>query len=408
MRHRSLLSAVPRRTNAGVRADDARRDRRRRLSGGPRARTSRSHGHMQAITLQVILRTVFGVEGAARASRGSTGCITEILDIAAWPPCSCRSCRRTSGRWSPWGRYLRKRRESDAIIFAEIRERRARGHARPQRHALDAPRRARRGRAPMSDEELHDELMTLLVAGHETTATALAWTFRWLLERPDVAARMRRELAQAEAARRSLPRAHREARAPRRRRARGAPAPARAPSRRAHPPAPMPASAATTSPRASASLLDLPRAAEAGRLPRPASGSTPTASSARSSRRTSSSPSAAASVRCIGMAFALYEMKMVLARVVMRTTLAPRLGGGRCASCARSITMTPSTGCAYASSSEGRARSPRTRPEHHGVDQAGRANAVRLRAAIAPRAALSAENRHGQGLAYPSRGGASP
>ena len=147
----------------------------------------------------------------------------------------------------------------------------------------------------MSDEELHDELMTLLVAGHETTATALAWTFRWLLERPDVTARMRRELAQAEAE--------------------GPLSPERiaklelldAVAREALRLQPvLPLVGRILQRPARVGGYDLPAgvgvvcsiylAQRRPRLPRPRSGSTPTASSARSSRRTSSSPSAAASV----------------------------------------------------------------------------------------------------------------
>ncbi len=307
----------------------------------PAGSTFALHRYMQAITLQVILRTVFGVDGAARLERFDR-VITEILDIASWPPLLMPAMQKDLGPWSPWGRYLRKRRESDAIIFAEIRERRAEG-SRGRSDILSMLLEARdEGGNAMSDEELHDELMTLLVAGHETTATALAWTFRWLLERPDVTARMRRELAQAEAE--------------------GPLSPERI---------------------AKLELLDavarealrlqpvlplvgriLQRPARVGGYDLPA-GVGVVCSIYLAQRRPDVYPDperfdpdrflgkkfspneffpfGGGIRRCIGMAFALYEMKMVLARVVMRTTLAlDRRRPVRVVR--RSITMTPSDG----------------------------------------------------------------
>src|SRR5208337_4273849 len=97
------------------------------------------------------------------------------------------------------GRYTRKRDAADELIYAEIRERRREG-SRGRKDILSMLLDARdEAGHPMSDAELHDELGTLLVAGHETTATALAWTFRWLLEKPEIAARVRAELAETEA-----------------------------------------------------------------------------------------------------------------------------------------------------------------------------------------------------------------
>ena len=84
------------------------------------------HGYMQWITLQVILRTVFGVDGAARLARFDR-VITEQLDIAAWPPLLIPFMQKDLGRFSPWGRYVRKRRDTDEMIYSEIRERRAAG-----------------------------------------------------------------------------------------------------------------------------------------------------------------------------------------------------------------------------------------------------------------------------------------
>jgi len=139
------------------------------------------------------------VDGAARLARFDR-VITEQLDIAAWPPLLIPFLQKDLGRFSPWGRYVRKRRDTDEMIYSEIRERRAAGsQGRTDILSMLLEARDEQG-APMSDVELHDELVTLLVAGHETTATALAWTFRWLLEMPELASRLRTELARAEEA----------------------------------------------------------------------------------------------------------------------------------------------------------------------------------------------------------------
>jgi cytochrome P450 len=96
--------------------------------------------------------------------------------------------RRDLGPLSPWGRFVRLRARVAALLRDEIRERRKsdmRGADSVVDLLLDS----------MDDEELVDALMTLLVAGHETTATSLAWCFELLLRRPDLVQRLRGELS---------------------------------------------------------------------------------------------------------------------------------------------------------------------------------------------------------------------
>lgn len=140
------------------------------------------HGSMQAITLKVILRAIFGLDQGERYDR-MEALLPRLLDTGAWPPLLVPFMRADLGPLSPWGRFLRLSAEADEILYAEIYRRRrlcARG-ADILSLLLDA--RDERG-MPMSDHELRDELTTLLVAGHETTATSLAWALRWLLEPP--------------------------------------------------------------------------------------------------------------------------------------------------------------------------------------------------------------------------------
>ena len=104
------------------------------------------HRPMQQITLQVIVRTVFGIEEGPRFAELSE-VLTRTLDAGAWPGLLFPIFQRDLGRYSPWGRFLRFQRRADEILRSEIRRGRERGDGRPERRAGHAPRRARRGRA---------------------------------------------------------------------------------------------------------------------------------------------------------------------------------------------------------------------------------------------------------------------
>jgi cytochrome P450 len=103
--------------------------------------------------------------------------------------------RRDLGRRSPWGRFRRARDRVDAILNREIARRRDDAGRAERDDVLSVLLEARHedGR-PLSDDELRDELVTLLLAGHETTATALAWTFERLIRHPTALARLREEV----------------------------------------------------------------------------------------------------------------------------------------------------------------------------------------------------------------------
>ena len=151
---------------------------------------------MQRITLEVILRAVFGVDDDAQRDRlrSATLRFLALLDGPGAALIAVRAAQIDLGRLSPWGRFLRRRRAVDGEILAAIAHRRAAGTAgRDDVLSMLIDARDENGHA-MSDEELHDELFTLLMAGHETSATSLAWIFWCVLERPEVQAGIRAEL----------------------------------------------------------------------------------------------------------------------------------------------------------------------------------------------------------------------
>ncbi len=153
----------------------------RDVAGWPVGRPFALHPRMQSITLDVILRAVFGVTDPARRSRlaehlGGLLASTSSVGLQFRVLLS----RRLAGP-DPLARLRGLRREIDALLAQEIAERRA----DPREDILSMLVGARFDDGePMDDGEIRDQLMTLLVAGHETTATALAWTFDLLLHHP--------------------------------------------------------------------------------------------------------------------------------------------------------------------------------------------------------------------------------
>ncbi len=152
------------------------------------------HPEMQRITMNVILRTVFGIDEAARLT-ALRDRLTRMIEFgAANPLLGIPWLQIDLGALSPWGRFKRLVREIDGLLYDEFARRRAAGTAgRTDILSLLLDARDEDGNA-MTDEELRDEVITLLLAGHETTATALAWTVHRLVEHPDVLTRVRDEL----------------------------------------------------------------------------------------------------------------------------------------------------------------------------------------------------------------------
>ena len=141
------------------------------------------HPRMQAITLEVILRAVFGVTDSGDRAR-----LGESLGRLLAGTASARLqfgvlLSRRFGGPDPLARLQALREEIDAMLAAEVAARRA----DPGEDILSLLIAARfEDGEPMDDAEIRDQLMTLLLAGHETTATGLAWTFDLLLRHPHV------------------------------------------------------------------------------------------------------------------------------------------------------------------------------------------------------------------------------
>ena len=165
------------------------------IDGWPLERPFPLHPHMQAITLAVILRTVFGLDEGARMTR-LRDLLTQLLGLGGNPLTLLPWFQIELGGLTPWGRLARIGKQVDAILLEEIRRRRGAGReGREDVLSMLVDARDETGR-PMSDEELRDEMITLLAAGHETSATTLCWVFNRILREPDVLERLRAELAQ--------------------------------------------------------------------------------------------------------------------------------------------------------------------------------------------------------------------
>jgi cytochrome P450 family 135 len=157
------------------------------------------HPRMQAITLEVILRVVFGVADGPRLER-LREVLTRVLEETASPFAQLTSLasRRFGGR-GPWAKFEKQLNEADDLLYAEIAEHRANGNYEEREDILSLLMQAEfEDGSGMSDTDLRDQLMTLLLAGHETTATALAWTFDLLLRHPRELGRLRDSLEQGE------------------------------------------------------------------------------------------------------------------------------------------------------------------------------------------------------------------
>ena len=158
----------------------------------------------EAITLEVIMRIVFGIREPGRAAE-----LRQLLprlfhvSLSQAPSFVVPALRLDLGPRSPWGRFLRLRGRIDELLLDEIRRRRAElGEAGPDElgdrddmlSMLIAARDEEGAR--LSDADLRDVLVTMLLAGHETTASSLSWVFERVLRHPAALARLLDDLGQ--------------------------------------------------------------------------------------------------------------------------------------------------------------------------------------------------------------------
>jgi cytochrome P450 len=168
----------------------------RELADWPREQPIELHSRLQRLTLEIVLRAVFGLEQGAQLDR-LRELLTQVLEFAENPISLLPFAQRMLAGRGPMGRLERLGEEADKMIFELIEERRNEGEGAPDVLALLLAARHEDG-SPMTPAELRDELVTALVAGHETTASQLAWGFDLLAREPRVVERIVEELSSGE------------------------------------------------------------------------------------------------------------------------------------------------------------------------------------------------------------------
>jgi cytochrome P450 len=172
---------------------------RRSMAEWPLGEPMKLSERTRAITLEVILRAVFGVEadrmGALREAIGGLLGPSQTVALVVY------ALRRPTNE-PPTGTIGRALDHLDTVIYEEIARRRAQADLGERTDILSLLLLARDedGEA-MTDQELRDELVTLLLAGHETTATSVAWAIERLVRHPDKLARLVAEIDAASGAR---------------------------------------------------------------------------------------------------------------------------------------------------------------------------------------------------------------
>ncbi|MEL6911781.1 MAG: cytochrome P450 [Cyanobacteria bacterium J06598_4] len=151
----------------------------------------------QEISLQVIFEAVYGLQQSDRAEDLQQR-ISRLANIFESPLTSTLLffpwLQKDLGAWSPWGNFRRQQKAIDEAIYQEIATRRTEDCS--QRQDILSLMMSARDEAGegMKDVELRDELMTLMLAGHETTATAIAWGLYWIHRSPEIKAKLEAEI----------------------------------------------------------------------------------------------------------------------------------------------------------------------------------------------------------------------
>ena len=166
----------------------------REIDGWRPGDTVRTRTAAQAITMEVIIRAVFGITDPVRIAE-----LKDALPRLSSPSPFLLLVQKDLGPLSPWGSFVRHRDRVDAMLYEEIERRRDDPGREERRDILTLLLSARDENGdPLSDRELRDELITLLLAGHETTATSIGWAFERLLRTPRVLERLTAEVKAGE------------------------------------------------------------------------------------------------------------------------------------------------------------------------------------------------------------------
>ncbi len=169
----------------------------RELASWPREEAIELHPRLQRVTLEIILRVVFGLQQGAQLTQ-LRETLTELLAFSESPLSLLPFAQRVFSGHGRWARFPELYADVDRQLFALIEQRRdeggeGEGDGRGDVLGMLLGARHEDG-SPMSAQELRDELVTALVAGHETTASQLAWAFERLAREPEVRRRLVDEL----------------------------------------------------------------------------------------------------------------------------------------------------------------------------------------------------------------------
>ncbi len=165
----------------------------REIQRWPRGEPVEMHTRLQGLTMEVILRAVFGLEAGSRLEELREA-LTEMLAFGLSPISLLPQAQRAPFGLGPWGRFTRARARADRLVYGEITERRRDGGEEGNDILAALLPATHEDGTPMSDTEIRDELMTMLVAGHETTATSLSWALERLARHPEALGRLVEEI----------------------------------------------------------------------------------------------------------------------------------------------------------------------------------------------------------------------
>lgn len=153
---------------------------------------------MQNISLQIILQAVFGLYEGDRADQ-IKHLMGQMSELFRSPLTSAalffNQLQKDWGEWSPWGNFIRQRANLDRLLYQEIADRRAHLDLNQTDILTMLLSSTDEDGNGMTDLEVRDELMALLLAGHETTATSMAWCLYWVHQLPEVKEKLQHELS---------------------------------------------------------------------------------------------------------------------------------------------------------------------------------------------------------------------
>ena len=153
---------------------------------------------MQTISMSVISNTVFGLDKGPQheeLERRVAALMDWVGSLAGYTSLTYEPFRKELGGLTPWGAFVRERAAIDKIVYRQIEQGKEKRGSNGRYDVLNLLLQAQDENGHgMSDLEIRDELMTILVSGHETTASSLTWMLYWLHQHPDIKEKLLEEL----------------------------------------------------------------------------------------------------------------------------------------------------------------------------------------------------------------------